>query len=445
METIASILWNPFLVFIYLELGLLFVVLTRGAAIRGVWNTIAKLWHVRREGKHHEGEHVAHYAAFIAALSASVGVGNLAGVGTALHLGGPGALFWMWVSALLGMSFRMSSVFFAVKLAKKYEEHDLFATPMFYIVELLGKNWRWLATALAAMIMIKGMVTANLIQANSVAHAISGEIGVSNIWVALLLGSAVALVVVGGFKSILKFSTITAPWMIVGYLLCGWFILLFTEANTLEALGSVFKYAFQPYSIAGGVAGYAVLETLQYGISRGIFSHGSGIGIAPFWQGANRDCPAQSSMLAAAVPVVDTLIVCTTTGLVVLTANQWMDTTGAFLTVSSFTQFTGEIGRILVTACLVVFAFTTIINWAHFSERCFEYLGGTNVKYFRYFFAGVTFVGPFLPLGPLWSLGDILIGTMLIIHLMPLTYIVVRHSKVMCRELLSANKNNSQL
>ncbi|SCA56147.1 Sodium:alanine symporter [Candidatus Terasakiella magnetica] len=421
------------------------MVLTRGAAIRGVWNTIMGLWQVRRDSKGHEGEHVAHYAAFIAALSASVGVGNLAGVGTALHLGGPGALFWMWVSALLGMSFRMSSVYFAVKLAKKHQDHDLFATPMFYIVELLGKKWKWLATALAGMIMIKGMVTANLIQANSVAHAISGEIGVSNIMVALLLGTAVALVVVGGFKSILKFSTITAPWMILGYLLCGWFILLFTEANTLEALVSVFKYAFSPYSIAGGVAGYAVLETLQYGISRGIFSHGSGIGIAPFWQGANRDCPAQSSMLAAAVPVVDTLIVCTTTGLVVLTADKWLDTTGAYLTVSSFTHFTGEIGRVLVTACLVIFAFTTIINWAHFSERCYQFLGGTNVKYFRYFFAGVTFVGPFLPLRPLWAVGDLLIGCMLLIHLLPLTFIVAKHTKVMCKELIPAIKNNSQL
>ena len=183
--------------------------------------------------------------------------------------------------------------------------------------------------------------------------------------------------------------------MILGYLLGGWTILLFQPTKTLEALGSVFYYAFEPYSIIGGVTGYAVLEALQYGISRGIFSHGSGIGITPFWQGANRDHPSRSAFMAAAVPVVDTLVICTTTGLVVLTAGKWLDLTGAYLTVTSFADFLGAGGRVLVTACLVTFAYTTIINWAHFAERCFEYLGGTEIGRFRLFFAGATFVGPF--------------------------------------------------
>ena len=175
---------------------------------------------------------------------------------------------------------------------------------------------------------------------------------------------------------------------------------------------------------------------MQFGIARGVFSHGSGIGITPFWQGANRGDPARCAFLAAAVPVADTLVVCTTTGLVVLTAGKWMDTTGAYLTVTSFSHYLGGGGRVLVTACLVIFAFTTIINWAHFSERCFQHLGGTDVGRFRLFFAGVTFVGPFLPLRPLWSLGDLLIGLMLIVHLLPLTYIVIRHTRVMCLGLL---------
>ena len=322
-------------------------------------------------------------------------------------------------------------------MARSDKESKLFATPMFYMVGFLSDRWKWLAPALALMLMIKGMVTANLIQANSVAHAISGEIGVSNALVAVLLGSAVALVVVGGYKSILRFSTLAAPWMIAGYLIGGWTILLFTPANTLEAIGSVFYYAFTPYAIGGGGGGYAVMEALQFGISRGVFSHGSGIGIAPFWQGVNRGDPAKSAYLAAAVPVADTLIVCTTTGLVILTAGKWMDTTGAYLTVTSFSHFLGNGGRILVTICLVIFAFTTIINWAHFAERCFQYLDGIDVSRFRLFFAGVTFVGPFLPLRPLWSLGDVLIGLMLIVHLLPLTYIVVRNAQVMYRGLLS--------
>ncbi|MDP6787943.1 MAG: amino acid carrier protein [Rhodospirillales bacterium] len=441
MEALASWLWNPFLAFIYLEVGVLFLIITRGAALRGVFDEVCAVWRDRHKNVEQIGGEVGHRHAFLAALAASVGVGNLAGVGTAIHLGGPGALFWMWVSALLGMSFRMNSAFWAVKMARREGDSDLFATPMFYMVGLLGQNGKWLASALALLLMVKGMVTANLIQANSVAHAISGETGMSNAVVAVLLGTAVAFVVIGGYRSILRVSSVVAPWMILGYMLGGWAILLSSPANTLEALGSVFYYAFEPYSIAGGVAGYAVLETLQYGISRGIFSHGSGIGVTPFWQGANRGDPSRSAYLAAAVPVADTLIVCTTTGLVVLTAGNWLDTTGAYLTVTAFGHVLGNGGRVLVTACLVLFAFTTIINWAHFSERCFQSLGGVDVDRFRLFFAAVTFVGPFLPLRPLWSLGDLLIGLMLIVHLLPLTYIVIRHTRVMCRDLLARKRD----
>ena len=437
METLASLLWNPLLALIYLELGVLFLVVTRAAAWRRMFGEVrAVLSNGRGTGQQSDGN-IPHYQAFFATLAASVGVGNLAGVGTAIHLGGPGALFWMWISALLGMSLRMSSAYWAVKLARRGDRADLFASPMLYMVSLLGERWKWLASGLALLLLIKGVVTANLIQANSVAHAISGEIGVSNLLVATLLGTAVVVVVVGGYKSVLRVSTTIAPWMILGYLLGGWTILLFQPTKTLEALGSVFYYAFEPYSIIGGVTGYAVLEALQYGISRGIFSHGSGIGITPFWQGANRDHPSRSAFMAAAVPVVDTLVICTTTGLVVLTAGKWLDLTGAYLTVTSFADFLGAGGRVLVTACLVTFAYTTIINWAHFAERCFEYLGGTEIGRFRLFFAGATFVGPFLPLRPLWAMGDVLIGLMLICHLLPLTYIVIRHTRVMRIDLLA--------
>ena len=437
METLASLLWNPLLALIYLELGVLFLVVTRAAAWRRMFGEVrAVLSNGRGTGQQSDGN-IPHYQAFFATLAASVGVGNLAGVGTAIHLGGPGALFWMWISALLGMSLRMSSAYWAVKLARRGDRADLFASPMLYMVSLLGERWKWLASGLALLLLIKGVVTANLIQANSVAHAISGEIGVSNLLVATLLGTALVVVVGGGYKSVLRVSTTIAPWMILGYLLGGWTILLFQPTKTLEALGSVFYYAFEPYSIIGGVTGYAVLEALQYGISRGIFSHGSGIGITPFWQGANRDHPSRSAFMAAAVSVVDTLVICTTTGLVVLTAGKWLDLTGAYLTVTSFADFLGTGGRVLVTACLVTFAYTTIINWAHFAERCFEYLGGTEIGRFRLFFAGATFVGPFLPLRPLWAMGDVLIGLMLICHLLPLTYIVIRHTRVMRIDLLA--------
>ncbi|MBF0249191.1 MAG: sodium:alanine symporter family protein [Alphaproteobacteria bacterium] len=437
MEILSSWLWNPFLVFMYIQLGLLFAFATRGAAFKGMIKELKALWrerHAKTELAHERA--VSHRHAFFAALSATVGVGNLAGVGTAIHLGGPGALFWMWVSALLGMSFRMSSAYWAVKQGHGEEKSKLFATPMLYIVKNVKSHGTSIAAVLAVLLMMQGLVSANLIQANSVAQAISGETGLSNFWTALALGTTVALVVIGGFRTILNFSSLVAPWMIIAYVLGGWSILLFSEADTWGAFSAVIFYAFNPLSIGGGLAGYAVMEALQFGIARGVFSHGSGIGLTPFWQGANHDHPSRAAFMAAAVPFVDTIIVCTTTGLVILTADQWLDKTGAYLTVSSFTHFLGEGGRIMVTACLVVFAYTTIISWAHFAERCYEYLGGKNVMHFRYFFSAVAFVGPFLPLAPLWSFGDLLIGTMLMVHLLPLTYIVLKNIPTMRRDLL---------
>ncbi len=442
METLSSLLWNPLLALVYIEIGIVFLIMTRFAAIRGVIANIRAVWANRTSGPD-EGRHVAHHHAFLAALSASVGVGNLAGVGTAIHLGGPGALFWMWVSAILGMSFRMSSTYFSVKLARRGDKPELFATPMLYLASLLKSPWTGMAAVLASLLMVKGMVTANLIQANSVAHAISGEIGMNNIMTAALLSGLVATVIIGGFRSILRVGVMAAPWMILGYLCAGWFILLSDPKALFDALGDVFTYAFQPFSIAGGVVGYTILEAMQFGVSRGIFSHGSGIGMAPFWQAANKDDPARGAFMAAAVPLVDTLIICSTTALVILTADHWLDKTGAFLTVSSFEHFLGANGRLFVTACLVVFAFTTIINWAHFSERCFEYLGGRDVQKFRWFFASLTFIGPFLPLAPLWSLGDVLIGTMILVNLLPLTFMVVRHADVMRHDLLDRFKDEN--
>ncbi|GAB6054415.1 sodium:alanine symporter family protein [Magnetospira thiophila] len=433
MDTLSAWLWNPLLAFLYLEIGLLFLLVTRGAAFRHLKRALTAIWQDRGAATHED--HVAHHKAFLAALAASIGVGNLAGVATGLHLGGPGALFWMWVSALVGMSFRLSSTYFAVKLARQDKSPELFATPMLYMERLLPKPWRFLGAVLAGIMLVKGLVTANLIQANSVAHAIGDEIGTSHLVVALMLSGAVAAVVVGGAKSVLKFSVAAAPWMVLGYLLLSWILLLGDPVLTLKALGEVFRYAFEPYAAAGGAAGYLTLQAVQYGISRGVFSHGSGIGIAPFWHGANKDHPARGAYMAAAVPLVDTLVVCTTTGLVILSTDMWTDLTGAFLTVSVFEESLGGPGRTFVTLALVVFAFTTIVNWAYFTERCFQRLGGTNVLAYRWFFAGVSFVGPFLPVAFVWSMGDVLIGLLLLVHLLPLTYLILRHRRTMAADL----------
>ncbi|MBF0448023.1 MAG: sodium:alanine symporter family protein [Magnetococcales bacterium] len=426
MESLAAWIWNPLLSLIYLEVGVLFLVLTRGAALKHSLGILKQTWKDRFNSGKNTERHIKHTDAFITALAAGIGVGNLAGVGTAIHLGGPGALFWMWMSALAGTSFRMCSVYISISHGPTDPNSPLFATPMSYIEKFASKTWSGFAPLMAGLILFQGLVSANLIQANSVSHAVTNELGFSTVFVALVLFASVAIVVVGGIKSIVNFSVASAPLMVVAYVIGGIVILLLNPQESLRAIGLVFSHAFSPYSIGGGVAGYTLMQSIQFGVSRGVFSHFSGMGIAPFLHGANDDHPAQGSYLAALVPLVDTLIVCTVTGLVILSVGDWHDLTGAYLTVSAFQTGLGPLGKFLVFTCLSLFAFTTIINWAYFSERCYEYLWGGNIVTFRWLFSAVTFCGPFFPVALVWSIADVVIGLMLILHLPLLTFVVLK-------------------
>ncbi|MBF0273819.1 MAG: sodium:alanine symporter family protein [Nitrospinae bacterium] len=423
MDFLASLLWNPILSIVYLELGVIVLFLTGAVAWRKSFGVFRTVWtKEKNEDKKHQ---ISHVNAFMATLAASIGVGNLAGVGTAIHLGGPGALFWMWVSALFGMSFRMCATYLAVKHGPDDHLSPSFATPMAYLEKFLSGKWKWVPIAVAGLILTKGFVTANLIQSNSVAHALHHEYDIPNIVVALFLTVAVAFVILGGLMSIVRYSTKIAPLMILIYITTGLMILVSDPARTVDLLGSVFYYAFNPWAFAGGVAGYTVLEAMQFGVSRGVFSHGSGIGVSPFLHGANKDHPATGAYMAALTPVVDTLIVCTITGLVILSSGYWKDLTGAFLTVQSYEIHMGKTGGFFVILCLGLFAFTTIINWAYFAEKCFRYIGGKNIVVFRYIFLITTFCGPFFTIPFIWSLGDVLIGLLIIFHLFPLLYVLL--------------------
>ncbi|OSM08643.1 alanine/glycine:cation symporter family protein [Magnetofaba australis] len=434
MSTIADWIWTPFLSLIYLELGVLFLLVTGGVVLRRAVPIF--LVQIRQLGNQRtDGGHIGHTHGFFAGLATSIGVGNMAGVGTAIHLGGPGALFWMWVSALLGMSFRMCSTYMALRYQPSDDKDPVFGTPMVYLQRFFSGRWAFIAPLFAGVIIAKGLVAANLIQSNSVAHAIQEHLGYSSGIVALALSALVALVVISGLNSILNVSMALAPWMAGGYLALALWVLGSHPARTLASFHAVIEHAFTPYTLAGGIAGYSVMQAVQFGIARGIFSHGSGIGLAPFLHAANRDHPVVGAMMAGMIPLVDTILVCTATGLVILSSGLWHEQTGAYLTVSAFQMASGDGARLAVTLCLVVFAFTTIINWSYFSERCFLFLGGRNRVAYRWFFVMVTFCGPFLPVATIWSVGDLLIAALIIIHLLPLTYLLLRYNRTLRHDL----------
>ncbi len=448
MERLAQLLWNPFLGLWYIAISCLFVFVTGAIAWRKSRFGILSAWSLGRRTRK-TGE-LSHRRALLTALAAGVGVGNLAGVATALHLGGPGALFWMWVSALLGMSVRMSSTYLAIRFRPRDKRSVLFATPMAYLERFLSGRLKMIPLLISFLILCKGFVTANLTQSNSVAQGLNNIFSVPSIWVSVLLSLAVVLVIVGGIQSISRFSEFIAPWMLLVYIISGVLILGQDPSRTFQAFTDVFQYAFQPYSILGGAVGYTVFQALQFGVSRGVFSHGSGMGIAPFLQGYNTDHPSRGAFMAALVPVIDTLVICTITGLVILSKGQWQLYTSAHLTISSFVAGLGASGKYIVSFCLVTFAFTTMINWAHYSERCYHYLGGRNTMVFRLVFAAVTFIGPFFPVALVWSLGDVLIGVLVVVHLLPLVYIVLKNRTRMMKDLgsvgsLAGTQHNPKL
>ncbi len=431
MDLIAELLWSPLLAVLYLALGIALLVATGAVAWTHAPTLGAAVW--RSDDGSGSPNGISHRHAFISSLAACVGVGNLAGVGTALHLGGPGALFWMWVSAALGMSFRMASAYLARRVGPENEHDRAYATPMGYLAGR-GERVTW-AAVVAGLLVLAGLVNSNLIQANSVAHTLELDFGWSRWWVAGGLALTTGVVVLGGVRSIVRAGVLLAPWMLAIYLALGLLALARSPLATCASFGEVLGGALGSGAVGGGVAGYTVMQAMQFGVSRGVFSHGSGIGMAPFFQSANDDHPAKSAMMAALVPAVDTLLVCSTTGLVVLTYGNVESATGAHLTVSSFGRALGEPAMLVVAACLGVFAFTTITSWAHFTERCFLYLGGRNQLAYRSLFCAVTFCGPLLPLGPIWSLADILIGALLVTHSIPLVGLMARYARQLDRDV----------
>ncbi|MBF0360635.1 MAG: sodium:alanine symporter family protein [Oligoflexia bacterium] len=434
MARFAEWMWNPVLCFVYIEIGIIFLWLTKGIALRRGF--IVLRHSLFKAEVNPSEESVSHTKALFSTLAATIGVGNLAGVGTAIHLGGPGALFWMWVSAFFGVSFRMISTYLAIKCQPTDTTSPSFATPMSYLTQKIrwfGGKISWMV---ASLILIQCLITANLIQSNSVAHAMKGKVLFSDFVVAALLTMLVGLVILGGLQKIVRFSSILAPLMHITYVLIGAYILISDPLTTIKALGSVFYYAFTPYSFFGGVAGYTVLQALQFGVARGVFSHGSGTGVCPFFQGANRDHPSVGALMSAVTPVIDTFMVCTITGLVVLSGTYWPSENGAYLTAVTYASKLGEVGHMFIVVCLMVFAFTTIITNANYAERCFLYLGGNNIKSFRLLFLFITFIGPFFPVIFVWSLGDVLVGLLVVVHLIPMTYIALKNFKIIRDDLL---------
>jgi AGCS family alanine or glycine:cation symporter len=420
LNWLNGIVWGVPMLVLILGVGLY---LTFGLRLRSVLQvplSLAFLWRGRvREGK---GE-ITPFNALMTELSATIGTGNIAGVATAIFLGGPGAIFWMWMTALVGMATKYAEAVLAVRYREQDSRGEWVGGPMYYIKNGLGAKWNWLAVAFALFASIAGFGIGNMVQANSVAHALNNSLAIPEWATGAVLFLLVGAVLIGGIQRIAAVAGKLVPFMAITYVAAGLIVLVLNIGAIPAALGLIFSHAFTPAAATGGFAGAAVWAALQFGVARGVFSNEAGLGSAPIAHAAAQTKgPVSQGLIAMLAPFIDTIIVCTFTALVVLTSGVWTSgQTGAALTSSAFEAALPVVGHHIVAFSLTLFAFTTLLGWSYYSERSLEYLFGVRIiKPFRIVWCIAVFVGATVELAFVWLLADTLNALMAIPNLIAL-------------------------
>lgn len=420
LSTVSGIVWGPYMLTLILGTGVVLMVRLGGMPILKIGYGFKQLFRGR---KAESGEGViTPFAALMTSLSATIGTGNIAGVATAIGLGGPGALFWMWCSALVGMATKYSEAVCAVHFREVDDKGDHVGGPMYYIRNGLGENWRWLAILFAIFGAFAGFGIGNGVQANSVSSAMNNAFGVSETVTAVVMMALVALVLIGGVRRIADVATRLVPMMAILYILAGVTVLLLNIGGIPDALALVVKSAFSSEAVGGGAAGTAVMLAIQFGVARGVFSNEAGLGSAPIAHAAAKtDSPVRQGTVAMLGTFIDTLIICSITGLSIIVTGVWDgEAKGAAMSQAAFASSL-PYGDILISLGLCVFAFTTILGWSYYGERCAEYLLGTRVIVpFRVIWVAVVGVGAISELEAIWLVADILNGLMAVPNLIAL-------------------------
>lgn len=446
METInawvaqlVSIVWGEFvlipmlaLVGVYLTLGL------RAMPWRYLPYAISLLWRPTKPGT--QGE-ISPFQALATALSATIGTGNIAGVATAIYFGGPGAVFWMWVIALFGMATKFAEAVLAVKFRQTNRDGQYVGGPMYYIKNGLGEKWKWLGGAFAVFGMIAAFGIGNMVQSNSVADVLSSEYAIPPPATGLAMALIAGIVIVGGVRRIADVAQRLVPLMALGYLCAAATILVLNAELVPRALMTIVSDAFEGSSASGGFLGATVWMAIRWGFARGIFSNESGLGSAAIAHAAAKtDNAVRQGMVAMLGTFIDTIIMCTLTGLVIVVTDAWLSgEQGASMSAFAFSAGLGAAGSHIVAIGLAVFAFTTVIGWSYYGERCAGFLFGTGViAPYRTTWIGAIFIGAVFELNLVWSFADLFNGLMAIpnlIALLLLSPIVFSETRKYLREI----------
>ncbi len=421
LESVSDVVWGPAMLVLLLGTGLYLSIGLKGMPIRRLGYGFRRMWGGRREVEEDPGE-ITPFQALTTALSATIGTGNIAGVATAITLGGPGAVFWMWVTALVGMATKYSEAVLAVKYRETDAEGRYVGGPMYYIKNGLGPRWAWLGTLFAIFAMVAAFGIGNTVQANSVADVVESNLAVPVWLTGLILAVLVFLVIIGGIRRIARVAERLVPAMAVIYVVGGLLIIGWNITEVPAALGQIVTDAFTGTAATGGFAGAAVWAAIRFGVARGIFSNEAGLGSAPIAHAAARtNNPVRQGTVAMLGTFIDTIIVCTITALAIVLTGVWTTgETGASLTSMAFGEGIPA-GNWIVTLGMILFAFTTIVAWSYYGERCAAFLFGVRVILpYRYLWVVLLFVGAIADLGVVWIVADILNALMAIPNLIAL-------------------------
>lgn len=417
-----GIVWGVPMIVLIIGTGLYLQLRLGFMPIRKVAYGFRMILKSRRPGRAAEGE-ITPYAALMTALSATIGTGNIAGVATAIAVGGPGALFWMWVTAFVGMATKYAEVVVAVKYREVDDKGEHAGGPMFAIKNGLGKHWQWLGTAFAIFGGLAGFGIGNMVQANGIASAVENAFGIET-WISgIVMTVLTGAVILGGIKRIGAVAEKVVPFMAIFYLVCVAAVLVVFAGNIPQAIATIFTQAFSPTAATGGFLGSTVLMAIRMGVARGIFSNEAGLGTAGIAQAAGSTAnPVFSGVIGMMGTFIDTIIVCTLTGLAIMVSGVWASgETGAVLSSAAFEAALPGYGNYLVTISLALFAFTTILGWAYYAEKCWEYLIGTvSAIPFRMVWTVAVFFGATLSLDFAWLVADTLNALMAIPNLISL-------------------------
>jgi len=447
LEAISNVLgkiddfvWGVPLIVMILVVGIFLTIRLKGIQVTNLVKAIKLIG--KKDNSEGEGE-VTGFGALCTALSATIGTGNIVGVATAIVAGGPGAMFWMWVAALLGTATKFSECMLAIKYRSVEADGHVVGGPFYYIEKGMGAKWKWLGKLFAFFGVGVGLFgIGTFTQVNGISSAVNNFFDAENAWTVslfgrdyswtvviagLLLTFFVGLVLIGGLKRISKVAEVVVPFMAILYVVFALSVIVCNITKVPAAFAEIVQSAFGLRAVAGGTLG-AILVAMQKGIARGIFSNEAGLGSAPIAAAAAKtEEPVEQGLISMMGTVIDTLVICTLTGLTIVITGAWdMGLEGVAVTTKAFQlglPIPAQIASFVLMVCLVFFAFTTILGWDYYSERCLEYLTNGNMKVvtgYRWLYILAIFIGPYMTVSAVWTIADIFNGLMALPNLIAL-------------------------